>query len=397
MLNHSYEHCAEAPLLRLESRPNPKSPIAFAASLSHPDTEFITPYLVHPSKPTNPWPEQLEIDEKSPGTTKKAAAKVIQNEIDIAEANPRGDTVHSFSDGHAGVLNGIPKVGLGFVVKYGHKILARHSHGIGPRANIYDAEMLGIALCLGKSAQIAEQVQATRIQIYCDNQAAVKAIATPQRHPAQYAARIFHQHAHSFLSKDPSQHILVKWIPGHSKIAGNEMADETAKRSETLRPSSIFNRTITWSRANYTKRATKSWRKVWDEHTYSRPDSGTYIPRAPSHKLHPIFNHSKFSRNLQCQLVQFLTGHGFYGEYSARFHPHIDPQCPCGEPKQTPEHLLMFCPDTEKFRHIITDVSPDRSWEEIFGTLPGLEAVSESILKSGIGKCRDPPAVAQPL
>ncbi|KAF8705292.1 Reverse transcriptase (RNA-dependent DNA polymerase), partial [Rhizoctonia solani] len=366
-------------------------------SLSHPDTEFITPYLVHPSKPTNPWPEQLEIDEKSPGNSKKLAAKVIQNEIDIAEANIRGDTVHSFSDGHAGTLNGIPKVGLGFIVKYGHRILARSSHSIGPRASIYDAEMLGIALCLGKSVQIAEQVQAARIAIYCDNQAVVRSISSLHRHPAQYAARIFHQHAHSFLSKDPSRHILVRWLPGHSKIAGNKLADEAAKRSETLRPTPLFNRTITWAKANATKRASKSWRKIWDEHALSRPDSGTFIPRAPSHKLHPIFNYSKFPRNVQCRLVQFLTGHGFYGEYSACFHRHIDPQCTCGEPNQTPEHLLMFCPDTEEFRQIITKVSPDRSWEEFFGTLPGLEAASEFIHKSGIGKCRDPPATAQPL
>ncbi|KAF8749499.1 Reverse transcriptase (RNA-dependent DNA polymerase) [Rhizoctonia solani] len=201
------------------SQPNPKSPIAFAASLSHPDIEFIT---------------------KSPSATKNAAAKVIQNEIKEAESNPNGNTIHSFSDGHAGSLNGVPKIGLGFIVKYGHQTLARQSYSIGPRANIYDAEMLGIALCLKKSVAIAEQVQAKRIIVYCDNQAAVKTISSLQRHPAQYAARLFHQYAQRFLEKDPNHHITVKWLPGHSKIAGNELADELAKGSETLRPTPIF-------------------------------------------------------------------------------------------------------------------------------------------------------------
>ncbi|KAF8730607.1 Reverse transcriptase (RNA-dependent DNA polymerase), partial [Rhizoctonia solani] len=274
-----------------------------------------------------------------------------------------------------GVLNGIPKVGLGYIVKYGHKILARNSHSIGPRANIYYAEMLGIAMCLNSAARIAEQVQAKRIIIYCDNQAAVKAISSLHRHPAQYASRAFHQHAQEFLEKDPSRHITVKWLPGHSKIDGNELADEAAKGSEMLQPTPVFNRTITWARTKATKRATRNWDKVWNEHIHSRPDSGTYIPRPPALKLHPIFNLPTYPRNVQCRLVQLLTGHGFYGAYSARFHPHIDPQCPCGEPSQTPEHMLMFCPETEKFRHIITDISPERSWEEIFGTLPGLEAV----------------------
>ncbi|KAF8749714.1 Reverse transcriptase (RNA-dependent DNA polymerase) [Rhizoctonia solani] len=266
-----------------------KSPISFAASLSHPDTEFISPYLVHPSAPNNPWPEQLEIDGKSPGPSKKAAAKIIQNEIDLAESNASGNIIHSFSDGHAGALNGIPK------------------------ANIYDAEMLGIALCLGRSVQIAKQVQANRIVIYCDNQAAVKSISSLQQHPAQYATRIFHQHARSFLENNPARHVIVKWLPGHSKIAGNEPADEAAKGSESLRPTPVFNRTITWSKTNATKRAARDWRKVWDTHTTTRPDSGTYIPRPPSLKLHPIFNRPTYPRNVQCRLVQFLTGHGFYG------------------------------------------------------------------------------------
>ncbi|KAF8747105.1 Reverse transcriptase (RNA-dependent DNA polymerase) [Rhizoctonia solani] len=318
-----------------ERQHNPKSPITFAASLSHPDIEFITPYLVHPSIPNIHWPEQLEIEHKSPAPSKKAAAKIIQNEIDEAESNHLGNTVIGFSDGHAGTLNGIPKVGLGYIVKYGHKILARNSHSIGPRANIYDAEMLGIAMCLNSATRIAEQVQAKRIIIYCDNQAAVKDISSLHRHPAQYASRIFHQHAQQFLEKDTSRHITVKWLPGHSKIDGNELADEAAKRSEMLQPTPVFNRTITWARTRATKRATSSWGKVWNEHITSRPDSDTFIPRPPALKLHPIFNRPTYPRNVQCRLVQFLTGHGFYGAYSARFHPHIDPQCQCGEPSQT--------------------------------------------------------------
>ncbi|CAE6388077.1 unnamed protein product [Rhizoctonia solani] len=124
----------------------PGSPIEHAASFSHPDTEFITPYLVHPAVPNNPWPDQLVVDGKSPGNSKKAAAKIIKDEIEIAEANADGNSIHSYSDAHAGTLHSIPKVGLGYTVKYGRKTLANGSTSIGPRANIYDAEMLGIAL-----------------------------------------------------------------------------------------------------------------------------------------------------------------------------------------------------------------------------------------------------------
>ncbi|QRW23104.1 Reverse transcriptase (RNA-dependent DNA polymerase) [Rhizoctonia solani] len=360
--------------LSTELQHNPKSPITFAASLSHPDIEFITPYLVHPSKPNTPWPKQLEIKHKSPAPLKKAATKIIQNKINKAKSNHLGYTVHGFSDGHAGTLNSIPKAGLGYIVKYSHKVLARNSHSIGPRANIYNAEMLGIAMCLNSAVRIAKQVQAKQIIIYCNNQAAVKAISSLHRHPAQYASRAFHQHTQQFLEKDTSHHITVKWLPGHTKINGNKLADEAAKGSKMLQPTPVFNRTITWARTRATKQAMSSWGKVWNKHILLRPDLGTYIPRPPALKLHPIFN-----------------------QPTACFHPHIDPQCQCGKPSQTPKHMLMFCPETEKYRHIITDALPEHSWEEIFGTLLGLEAVSEFILKSGIRKCRDPPAAAQPL
>ncbi|QRW18071.1 Reverse transcriptase from mobile element jockey protein [Rhizoctonia solani] len=347
----------------------PGSPIEHAASFSHPDTEFITPYLVHPAVPNNPWPDQLVVDGKSPGNSKKAAAKIIKNKIEIAEANADGNSIHSYSDAHAGTLHSIPKVGLGYTVKYGRKTLANGSTSIGPRANIYDAEI--------KSDQIAEQVQASRIHLYCDKQAAVRSIIHSHRHPAQYASRIFHRHAHTFLSGHPNRQILVKWLPGHSNIQGNEQADEAAKGT------------------NASKRASRSWKKIWDEHTASRPDSSAYIPRAPSFKLHPIFNNTTLSRNVQCRLVQFLTGHGLYGEYRGRFRPHLNSQCSCDETEQTPRHSLLFCPDTAEFRHILTSASPNRTGKELFGTLPGLEAVADFISKSGIRKLGDPPATAQ--
>ncbi|KAF8686303.1 Reverse transcriptase (RNA-dependent DNA polymerase) [Rhizoctonia solani] len=370
----------------------PKSPIELAASLSHPNTEFIIPYLVQPFLPNNPWPDQLVIGDKCPGGFITAAAKIIKHEIETDEANFDGNTVHSFSDGHAGVLPGIPKVGLGYIIKYERKTLADGSASVGPRANIYDAEMLGIALFLSKSMQIAEQVQTSRIHIYCDNQSAVRSIIDPRRHPAQYTSRIFHRHAYAFVSGHPNRHILVKWLPGHANILGNELADQIAKGSGSLRPITLFNRTITWSRANASKRASRSWTKIWDDHAVPRPDSYTYIPRAPSSKLHPIFNNAKLLRNVQYRLVQFLTGYGFYGEYRARFYPHLSSQCSCGETVQTPRHSLLFCPE---FRHILTSASPNRTGKELFGTLPGLEAVAELLSESGIGKLGGSPDTAQ--
>ncbi|KAF8752366.1 hypothetical protein RHS01_07835 [Rhizoctonia solani] len=99
----------------------PRSPVEFAASFSHSNAEFITLYLIHSAAPTNPWPDQLMVDKRLPSSSKKAAARIIKNKIEIAKANRDGNTVHSPPNGHASVLSTTSKVGLGYIVKYGRK------------------------------------------------------------------------------------------------------------------------------------------------------------------------------------------------------------------------------------------------------------------------------------
>ncbi|KAF8704686.1 Encoded by, partial [Rhizoctonia solani] len=163
------------------------------------------------------------------------------------------------------VLNRVPKVGIGHLVKFGRKTLAASSNIIGPRANISEFETLGTALRLSKAIEVT---------------------------------------------------VKVKWIPGHSEIEGNELADKLAKSTENIPPTPVFNRTITWARASAIKRVAREWRKVWNDHTTDRPHSSTFILRNPSTKLHPIFNSDTLPRNVETRLVQFPTEHGFYGEQS---------------------------------------------------------------------------------
>ncbi|KAH7335849.1 hypothetical protein B0J17DRAFT_575288, partial [Rhizoctonia solani] len=97
------------------------------------------------------------------------------------------------------------------------------------------------------------------------------------------------------------------------------------------------------------------------------------------------------------QLVQLLTGHGFYGEYQNQFHPDLDPCCMCGEGVQTVIHTMLFCPSEEGQRHILCECSSDLDEWVLFGSLAGLKAISKFIAESGIGKLEGPPAAAQNL
>jgi hypothetical protein len=54
---------------------------------------------------------------------------------------------------------------------------------------------------------------------------------------------------------------------------------------------------------------------------------------------------TKFARPIVATGIRLLTGRAFTGEYTARFRPSsFDPHhCQCGEPLQTPQHVIAAC------------------------------------------------------
>jgi hypothetical protein len=83
------------------------------------------------------------------------------------------------------------------------------------------------------------------------------------------------------------------------------------------------------------------------------------------------------------RIIQTITGHGFRGDYYARFVPSESTACPCGEePMQTREHILIECRLFEPYRHILRDVSRALDTPFLLGTTSGLEALSRFISAS---------------
>ncbi|KIJ57827.1 hypothetical protein HYDPIDRAFT_61421, partial [Hydnomerulius pinastri MD-312] len=70
-------------------------------------------------------------------------------------------------------------------------------------------------------------------------------------------------------------------------------------------------------------------------------------------------------------------GHGFRGDYYARFVPSESTECQCGHPLQTREHILSDCPLFEPYRHHLRAVSHSISPPFILGTKAGLTALTK--------------------
>lgn len=94
-------------------------------------------------------------------------------------------------------------------------------------SEVYDTEIYG-ATVASLAALSAKQNEA-RISVLLDNQAVIGALRTGKTSFCLRLTRIFHEVA-------CKANVEIRWVPGHSKISGNEEADTEARAALELLP-----------------------------------------------------------------------------------------------------------------------------------------------------------------
>ena len=112
----------------------------------------------------------------------------------------------------------------------------------------------------------------------------------------------------------------------------------------------------------------------------------------------PEEHKAKFSRLTHSTLLHFITEHAFIGEYTKRFYPpHTQEQiaCPCGEPLQTVEHVLIKCPlYTAAHRRHLTANGWPRMLPQLFANSKRVDEVLRFLEETGA--CAKPRARWEP-
>ncbi|KAF8692069.1 Reverse transcriptase (RNA-dependent DNA polymerase), partial [Rhizoctonia solani] len=352
------------------------SPIVHLAGLSHPKCENIIPYLVPPWEAPHSWGNQLKSyppPKLLSRDSRKEFAEKLRRRISALTTNK---SIVCFTDGSKRVVNGFRQVGIGFTIQHHGVEIDHNSANLGPRFKVFDAEMLALALALKSAASQARRLNSHSIILFADNQAAVSLITSLDKHPGQFASIAFREAADKFLHEAPENRIKVCWVPGHNGIKGNKRADRLANKGGSKPPVSILNQLLTWSKAQSTHQASRAWGREWASQPHSLFVTN-HIRRPPSLTLARFARSYRGHRLTHARLNQIILGHGFFGKYREQFRPDNDPSCPCGQPRQTLNHVLRDCHIHTEARNFLRRVSGPMLDSILFGTQAGLEALAQ--------------------
>ena len=294
--------------------------------------------------------------------------------------DPRG--VNIYTDGSK---DG-PKSGAGVVVHNGGQVHKNpstgedivHSYHLGSRTTVFQSEIFAQKMAanlinngaLGSSDWLRSQ----NVTIHTDNQASLWALNNV------WVKSLLVQQTMDLLDS-AAEHcgeLTIRWVKGHSKHPGNDLADEAARsgRDDDVAPdweTPLLAKAVMHNEIN--KLALRKWREIWHEALTCR-QTRHWFPQGPRKKFSDSL--MKLTKPMLGQLIQIITGHTYLNRHQAIIDESErqriiaandydnadedgnaiidapDPLCSrCGKGEETPLHLLSECDQLATLRQSI--------------------------------------------
>ncbi|KAJ5385666.1 hypothetical protein N7509_008207 [Penicillium cosmopolitanum] len=268
--------------------------------------------------------------------------------------------------------------------------LTVYSDGLpGSQTEVYDAELMGAVEGLQAAVNLPCVSYSAGLVIFLDNLAVASLLADGR--PALHRRKLTNLFqklttqwkSAPYILSTPRTPVEVRWMPGHSGIAGNETADELAKRGAALDGSYIP------PSLSYLMREAKQHTRAATCTAYTRDAPQAYqdLNIQPYTKNSRAREH-RLPRGVLGRLLAVRTGHGDFQAYHERFY-HRDSltTCSCGKPK-SPVHFF-FCPPARKRwkdRWKGPKVSPSAMIDWILSTAAGAEEFGRFVQETSFFK-----------
>ena len=210
---------------------------------------------------------------------------------------------------------------------------------------VFDAEAAGALAGLKAASTCYHAAYSSNLHVLLDNQEAVLQLQGSPRGSSQQTFLEFQDLASRWPSRSthlpgvPPGQVFVHWIPGHSGITGNEMADQQANLGATHPgnpPNSPPPVRFAWARRLLKKALHSRFAAYWAKQA---PPSyrDLAIP------VDPFPPELSLPRASLGRLLAARSGHGDFANYHERFnHENALLSCSCGQ-RKTPDHFY-HCP-----------------------------------------------------
>ena len=219
----------------------------------------------------------------------------------------------------------------------------REAASLGSYATVFQAEVYAILMCSGICQRAG--LQNERIHILSDSKAALMALSS-----YRISSSIVLQCWEALQMLSVNNRVRLSWVPGHSNIAGNEMADKMAREGSDAvycGPEPFLPLT-----ASTTKSVTKKWadnahKKHWESVSTCRQSKLWLVEPTLKVTRHLL----RLSRATLRNLVSAITGHGNFRKHLHRMRLAESPFCGgCELEDETAFHIICECPSFSLLR-----------------------------------------------
>lgn len=241
-------------------------------------------------------------------------------------------------------------VGAAFVhLNQFNKIINQQLFLLPPYSSNFEAEALAIIKALEYINTLPGNEQ---IQINSDSQSCIKGLSNPNN------VNPFIQKIKTLITLTSEKHqIHITHVKGHSGLAGNELADELAKRAAKFGQITIIPITKSFIKSQLRKEVYDKWNQTWS----TDPEKNAL------HKWIRTIHHLPDHFPTNYYLSQILTEHGRFPFYLKKFKITEESICKCGTQAHSFDHYMTTCTKTSTYRKEIQKTYPDllRSKPEI--------------------------------